>query len=292
MNCSNVGSTNAVHYVSSLPCDPATAPSAALLPEPAPRVDIGDALNQLLQVSSQLSEQQVLTGKTQAESANAQREAAADARKEAVDRAAEAARQAQEAQEEGGLFSFITDNIGIIAVAAAAAVVTVATAGSGAPAAVAIIGLAISAGTEVAQKTGALEAVVGEEAANYVAMGGAVVGAAMTLGGSAASLASGASKIKAAADTFNAARSIAAGAAEIHQGVMGLEAAGHQQDADMANVDAKAQQQVMQRIEKLLGTILEDLREARQSSQKMTELVQGALQTNTQTLLQAGAMKV
>lgn len=398
----------------------AGATTSPLLPPPASgQPDIGDAITQLLQASSQISEQQMLLGKSQVQMADGQRKIAAARRKEALDRAIEAARKAREAQKHrGGFFSFVTDNIGLtgligiatfnvglvaadiaahktgladtstnlfdlgaavfggplgylaaqgakelapdiaqtsmaalllggpmglaleraaekivpddfekdldqittikdddvrlankialmVATAAVAATSTVLTGGTSAPAIVALVGIGISTTTQIAAETGALKEIFGEKAAVYVALGGAITGAALTVGGSVWSVFSSPSGIMALKDGakaaktakqivsgFNAAKSIYDGVTTTMDGLRSLEAAEWQHDADLAKVDAQEQRNVLKRIEKIIDDILEDLKEAKESADRAAETLQAAAQTKNQTMLQAGAMKV
>ena len=389
---------------------PAAATSTLLPPPPAADVDVGDAVTKLLEMSSQLSEQQMQLGRSQAEVADGQRSLAAERRKEAFARAVEAARKAREAQEDaGGLFSFVTDNIGLtglvglatfniglvaaditahktelagdttnfldvgaavfggplaylasqgvknlapeglgqtsvaaallggpmgyalerglekmvpddfeksveklmtvkdddvrmankvaltIAMAAVAATCTVLSGGTSAPAVVALVGIGISTGTQVAAQTGALEDVLGEKAAMYVALGGAITGAALTLGGSVWSAIApvhAATKLGSVARVVSGAQSVLEGTSSVVAGLSQLEHAKYQRAADMANTDAEAQRHVLQRIERVINDILEDLKEAKESAQRATETVQATLQVNNQTILEAGLIKV
>lgn len=387
--------------------------ATTLLPAPNTGVDVSDAVTQLLMFSSRLSEQQMVTGKAQVETAAAAREHAAELRKEALARAVEAARKAREAQE-SELFSFVTDRLGAagliglatfnwgliaadmsaheagvapktgaidlgaavfggplaylavrgaeelapeglgqtaaaatllggplglaleraaaklapgklekleglasikdddvrlankvalaIALAAVACAGTVCTGGTSAPAIVALVGIGISTTTQVTAMTGALEEVLGKKAAGYVAMGGAITGAALTLGGSvwtAASAAKSAVSMAKSVQTLgktirnlDTARQLTEGTHAVISGIRQLEAADHQRDADLANVDAEAQRHVLQRIEKMIDGILEDLREAKDSAQRSAETLHQTLKTHDQILLQAGSMKV
>lgn len=388
-------------------------PTATLLASP-PNAAVGteEAITMLLQMSSQMSEQQMRLGKAGIDVADKRRADVEARRKEALDRAAEAARQAQEQQNDGGLFSFVTDNIGavglvglctfnwglvaaditahktgladtrtdlldggaasfggplgylalqgarnlapehvtqagvagallggpmgyalvraaeklvpgeyqaaieehtavkdddvrlankvalMVALAAIAATSVVLSGGTSTPAVVALVGIGISTGTQIAAETGLLNEVVGEKAAVYVALGGAITGAALTLGGSIVSLTSAGDAIaKAAAakkiiNGLNGARAIAEGAHDIKQGVDALERADRRHDADIATIDAEEQKQVLARIEKLVETILDDLKDAHESAQRSAETLQESLQTKNQTMLRAGAMKV
>lgn len=394
----------------------AQASTFTLLPAPASgQPEIGDAINQLLQMSSQLSEQQMLLGKGQVDAAEGQRKIASARRKEALDRAIEAARKAREAQESGGgFFSFVTDNIGLtglvglatfnvglvaaditahktgladnstnaldlgaalfggplgylaaegakklapegigqttmaaallggpigvaleraaekmipdefekdlekitrvedddvrfankialmVAMAAIAATSTVLSGGTSAPAVVALVGIGISTTTQIAAQTGALKEVFGEKAAVYVALGGTITGAALTLGGAAWSTFSNAPGLVAAKSTIlkntlrvvNGAQSITEGVSTTMSGLRELERAEYQHDADLANVDAEGQRHVLKRIEKIIDDILEDLKEAKESAQRAAESLQSTLQIKNQTVLQAGSMKV
>jgi hypothetical protein len=392
------------------------ATSMLLAAPPAGAVGTEEAITMLLQMSSQMSEQQLRLGKAGIDVADKRREDAAARREEALDRAAEAARQAQEKQDDGGVFSFVTDNVGavgllglctfnwglvaadiaahkteladdrtdfldggaavfggplaylamegarklapeevtqtrvagallggpmgyalvraaeklvpgeyeamleqnsavkdedvrlankialMVALAAVAAASVVLSGGTSTPAVVALVGIGISTGTQIAAETGLLEEVVGEKAAVYVALGGAITGAALTLGGSVWSLASAADTTaqvtaKAAAAKriiagLNGARGIAEGTHHAKQGFDALERAERRHDADLANVDAEEQKQVLARIEKIVESILEDLKEAHDAAQRSTETLQESLQTKNQTMLRAGAMKV
>ncbi len=395
----------------------ASAPQATtftLLPAPASaQPDVGDAITQLLQVSSQISEQQMLLGKGQVDAAEGQRKVASARRKEALDRAIEAARKAREAQKDsGGFFSFVTDNIGLtglvglatfniglvaaditahktgladnstnlldlgaaafggplgylaaqgakelapdvaqtsvaamllggpmglaleraaekmvpddfekdldkittikdddvrfankialmVAMTAVAATTTVLTGGTSAPAVVALVGIGISTTTQIAAETGALKEVFGQKAAVYVSLGGAITGAALTLGGSVWSVFAGASKVTELSKTtkdvicaLDAAKAITEGVSTTLDGVRALEAAEYQHDADIAKTDAQEQRNVLQRIEKIIDDILEDLKEAKESADRAAETLQSSLQVKNQTLLQAGSMKV
>jgi hypothetical protein len=386
--------------------------SALLAPPSSGAVGSEEAITMLLQMSSQMSEQQMRIGKAGIDVADKQRADAAGRRKEALDRAAEAAKQAQENADDGGLFSFVTDNVGAVgllglctfnwglvaadvtahqtgladdrtdlldggaavfggplaylalqgarslapdemsqtrvaggllggpmgyallraaeklapsdyealvddkaalkdddvrlankialmtALAAVAATSVVLSGGTTTPALVALIGIGISTTTQIAAQTGLLKEVVGEKAAVYVALGGAITGAALTLGGSIASWTSAgdaAAKLataKRVVSGFNGARAITEGAYDVKQGAEALERADRRHEADLANVGAEEQKHVLARIEKLVESILDDLKEAHQSAQRSTETLQESLQTKNQTMLQAGAIKV
>ena len=207
MSCSTISSTTAVHITS--PCEVATntanAPLSLLLPAPTQLApDVGDAIAELLRLSSSISDEQMKLGKNQITFTDVQRRAASDERMAALEAAAEAARKAEEAAKKGGFFSFITDNIALIGLTVVAVAATVATAGGAGPGAVALVGIGISLSTEVASRTGALDAAFGKEAAGWVALGGAVVGSGLTLGASLASSAQAAAELKKAASVVDA----------------------------------------------------------------------------------------
>ncbi|MBX3202234.1 MAG: hypothetical protein KF894_29155 [Labilithrix sp.] len=403
------------HNVPAMPNAPAA--NGSLLPTPAAEtIDVGDAITQLLKVSSQLSEHQMQLGKSQVDANLAQRKAAGERRKEALDRAIEAAKKAREASSSSSPFSFITDNIGLtgligiatfnwglvaadvaahraeltgnstnmldvgatlyggpfmylaaqgakklapeelgqrgvaaavlggpmglaleraaekiipddfekrleeltsvedddvrlankialmVAMAAVAGTCTVLSGGTTAPALVALVGIGISTATQVAAETGALKEIFGEKAATYIALGGAITGATLTLGGSIwsiASAASAASNVAKLDKTLRTTLRVVEGAKTITEGVSTtvdgfreLERAEHQRDADLANVDAEHQRHLLKRIEMVVDSILEDIQEAKESAQRATETLQATLQTHNQTALQAGSMKV
>ncbi len=380
--------------------------TTTLLPTPNAGVDMSDAVTQLLTMSSRLSDQQMVTGKAQVQTAAAAREHASELRKEALARAVEAARKAREAQDNEGPFTFITDRLGVtgliglatfnwglvaadmsaheagvapntgaidlgaavfggplaylavrgaeelapeglgqtaaaatllggplglaleraaaklapgelekldhlasikdddvrvankvaltIALAALATTSTVLTGGTSAPAIVALVGIGISTTTQIAAQTGVLQKIAGEKAAGYIALGGAITGAVLTLGTSGYSLFSAAKSTTAIAKTIralDAAQQITTGTHALVSGVRLLEAVDHQHDADLANVDAEAQRHALQRIEKMIDGILDDLREAKDSAQRSAETLHQTLKTHDQTLLQAGSMK-
>jgi hypothetical protein len=394
---------------------PATASNGGLLlPAPAESTDIGDAVMQLLKMSSQLSDQQMQIGKSRVDAAEQQRKVAAEHRREAIDRAIEAARKAREAAEDdGGLFSCITKDLGlagviglvtfqwelvgadiashesgisdggtnaleaaayleagplgflaeqlatklspveiqqcevaagvlagpigialeralsktslgdaeknvdrattvreddiqlakkialIVAMAAVAAGTTVLTGGTSAPAVIALVGIGISTATQICAETGALKQVFGDELAGKIAIGGMIAGTALTLGGSIGSIVggvgglAGASKqLQTAAALANSAKSIVEGVGGTVEGLKALDRADYQHDADLANIDATQQKHLMERLQRLVDSILDDLEEAKKSADKATEILQGTLQTRNQTMLQAASLKV
>src|SRR5262249_7191713 len=156
--------------------------------------------------------------------------------------------------------------------------------GTSTPAIVALVGIGISCATQVCSETGALEAAFGEKAAGYIALGGAITGAALTLGGSIWSAASTLSStedllqardpVKVVAGVANGVEKTAEGVATTVEGVQALHQADYQHDADVANVDAKHQKNVMDRIERIITSILDDLREAKKSADQATEILQ------------------
>jgi hypothetical protein len=190
----------------------------------------------------------------------------------------------------------------MVALSAAAATSVVLTGGTSAPAVVALVGIGISTATQVAAATGGLEAAFGKKAAVYVALSGAITGAALTLGGSAWGLIGGveaAASLGTMADTAKTvttgvlgAKSIAEGIKTTKDGLRALEAADYQYEADMDNAAAEDQRNTLKRIEKVIDGIIEDIRDAKESAQRATEILQGTLQTQSQTMLQAGSLKV
>ena len=262
----------------------------SLLPLPSEiSADVEDVVAELLRLSSSLSDEQLRIGKTQIASSDVQQRGAAQARRDALESAAEATRKAEEAAKKGGFFSFFTDNLALIGLTVVAAAATVATLGGAGPGAVALVGIGISLSTEVASRTGLLEAAVGGEAAGWVAFGGALIGAACTIGASAAGTLS---TLEKTAHLVNAGATVAQGTCMTYEAVKDSERANYQRDADHANIDATQHKQVLDRIQKLLHGILEDIREAKDSSRRVAESLNGTLQIDNQTMLQAGALKV
>jgi hypothetical protein len=192
-----------------------------------------------------------------------------------------------------------------IALAGIAATATVLSGGTSTPALVAVVGIGISATTQVAAETGALQKLVGEKAAVYVALGGAITGAALTLGGSlwsaygVASQAKTLLQAKSLMSTLKATANVLEGAAAVGNGVSTtvagfgeLERAELQHKADTAKVQAEEQKQVLKRIERIVDAILDDLQEAKESAERATETLQATLNIKNQTMLRAGSMKV
>ena len=197
---------------------------------------------------------------------------------------------------------------------------TVVTGGTTAPAVVAMVGIGISTATQLSEASGATKAAFGENA-QWVTLGGSLVGAALTLvggvgmlagvgaaGASAATTSSGVAAQSAGNGGAVAAQSeedgvgIAAQAAEngvgvakaahdINQGVHNLRAAAYQHDADNYRIDAKQQKHVLEFVDRMIDAVISDMKHLKESAQKTTELLQGALQTQSQTMLIASSMK-
>ncbi|MBX3259410.1 MAG: hypothetical protein KF782_06940 [Labilithrix sp.] len=190
----------------------------------------------------------------------------------------------------------------VVAMAAVAATSAVLSGGTTAPAVVALVGIGVSTATQVAAETGALKEAFGEKAATYVALGGAIAGASLTLGGSvwtvasATSAASDIAKVDKTLETtlgaVESAKSVTEGVRTTVDGIRDLERAEHQRDADRANVDAEHQRHLLERIERVIDSILEDIHEAKESAQRAAETLQSTLRTHDQTALRAGSMKV
>ncbi|HSO36603.1 MAG TPA: type III secretion system translocon subunit SctE [Labilithrix sp.] len=357
---------------------PAGAP-ASLLPAASSTLDIGGALVEIMKLSSALSEAQTKGSMASAESAAAARKEATEKRMQAINDAIEAARKAQEARSSGGLFDFVTDNLGpaglvglvtgtayIVAADAVAHAVgledtkldladaagvgvmmtgpvgllaysaqllikrlgpeelqqaleqaptisdkdtrlanklaltvieaqlaiaaTIASGGTAAPAVVAIVGIGISTTTQLLQESGVLEKVFKSDA-KWVALGGCIAGAALTIGGAIAAGPELLKKMKNIAQVATTIKSGLEAAHDIGQGVSNLRAAGFQHDADNAHIEATKQKQVLEMVERLVENIIDDMKSLKESAQKTSELMQGAMQTNNQTMLLAGTMK-
>ena len=90
----------------------ATAPGVTLLPAAPTDFDVGDALTEIMKLTSALTEEQTKGAKSRADSASNARTLASEKRMQAINDAIEAARKAAEAKSSGGLFDFISDNLG------------------------------------------------------------------------------------------------------------------------------------------------------------------------------------
>jgi len=351
----------------------------ALLPAPSSTLDLGGALVEIMKLSAAISEAQTKGSMANAESAGAARKEASEKRMQAINDAIEAARKAQEARSSGGLFDFVTDNLGpaalvglvtgtayIVAADAVAHAVgledtkldladaaglglmmagpvgllaysgqllvkrlgpeelrqaldhgptisdndtklanklaltviqaqlaiaaTIASGGTAAPAIVATVGIGISTTTQLLQESGVLEKVFKSDA-KWVALGGSIAGAALTVGGA---IAAGPQLLENIKNLGQAATTIKSGLEaghDIGQGINNLRAADFQHDADNAHIEATKQKQVLAMVERMVGDIIDDMKSLKESAQKTSELVQGAMQTNNQTMLLAGTMK-
>lgn len=187
----------------------------------------------------------------------------------------------------------VANKIALTAALTAAAVTgTVLSGGATSATVVALIGIGLSTTTQLAASTGLLREAFGEKAAMWISIGASIAGAALTLGGSLAGTAQTASALGRAGALISAGVSVVRGTDDVMTGVHELRAADHQLDHDLASADAEEQKHVLARIEKLVDSILADLREAKEAQQRTSEILQGALQTNQQTQLAACAMKV
>lgn len=166
---------------------------------------------------------------------------------------------------------------------------TVASGGTTAPAVVAMVGIAISTTTQLLQESGALKEVFGEDA-RWVALGGSLAGAALSLGGGIGMIAGGV-KVDTIATIADDVKAGMGAAHDINQGVRNLRAAGYEHDADYARADAQQQKHALELIERMVTNVIEDLKGIKDSAQRTTEILQGSSQTNTQSLLLAGTMK-
>jgi len=164
---------------------------------------------------------------------------------------------------------------------------TVASGGTATPALVAMVGVAISASTQLASQTGLLETAFGDDA-RWVALGGTAVGAGLGVGGSVALAgASGAGK---AASLLGQAKTVIEGVGEVRSGIRALSAAEHARDADLARVEAKSYQQAAERIGRLVTTILEELQEHEAKTARVNESLTSALQVERRA--QMSSLKV
>lgn len=354
---------------------------ATLLPAASTAFDVGDALTEIMKLSSALAEQQTEGSRNSVATASTARKEASERRMQAIHDAIEAARKADEEKSSGGFFDFVTDNLGPAAlvglVTGAAYIVaadfvahsvglsndkldladaagvgammagpvgmalygaqlsakkfgpeelqkaldqgpaisdkdtrlanklvlsitqaqlalaaTVATGGTAAPAVVAMVGIAVSTTTQLLQESGALKEVFGDDA-RWVALGGTLAGAALSMGGGVGSVLTGGEKelVDVAVVVADKVKTGLEAAHDINQGVRNLRAAGYAHDSDNYSIAAQQQKQVLELVERMVETVIEDVKSIKESAQKTTEILQASLQTNTQTMLLAGTMK-
>ena len=164
------------------------------------------------------------------------------------------------------------------------------TGGTGTAAMVACIGTGISTATSVAQESGALEKVFGEDA-RYVALGGTLVGAGLAIGGSAASIASGGSSLSTLGRVAKTGVEVARGATQVVDGAEQIEAAGYQHDADTLQVDAKRQKQILAAIERTVDALVAELKDKQEHASKLMEICASMNDTHNAAMLTAGTVR-
>jgi hypothetical protein len=159
-------------------------------------------------------------------------------------------------------------------------------------------GRVVSTTAEVGNETGLTKKIFKSDAANVslgMSIGGAAIGVVGAAG--AAVTATGAEAAKKANDDAKVAsrlkdaKQIVDGADTARRGIIGLERAHYEHEADLDNVEATRQKQLMRRIEMAIDGIIDDLKEAQKSSKRATQTIQGAIQTAQQTTLLAIGMK-
>lgn len=160
---------------------------------------------------------------------------------------------------------------------------TVASGGTAAPAIVAMVGIGISTATQVLQETGALKSMFGDDA-GYVALGGMLTGAGLTVGASAWTAIRSMGSLqstKEACEQFNkianAADKALTTVKSVHaivQGVHNLEAADLQHDADNLQVIAKGHQQAVEMLASLIDELIDDVRELKESGTRISQISQ------------------
>ena len=125
-------------------------------------------------------------------------------------------------------------------------------------------------------------------------MGGALAGAAMTLGGSVASLTGGVSAANAASaavDTGAKLIKLVQGADQVIDGVQQIHAADLQHDADKLQIGAKQKQQILDAIARTVDALVEDLKNKEAQATKTMSICASMSETLNQTTLSAGAMR-
>lgn len=168
---------------------------------------------------------------------------------------------------------------------------TAASGGTAAPAVVAMVGVAVSTTTQILQETGALGTMFGEDA-KWVALGGTLVGAGLSIGGGIAVAAKGgwaeAEKITSAIEK---AKVTAEAVHNVNQGIHNLRSAEYQHEADNLQVGAKQQKHVVEFLDRMIDDIIDDLKDLQESTRKTSELCQSISETRNQTILLAGNLK-
>jgi hypothetical protein len=175
---------------------------------------------------------------------------------------------------------------GATAVAKVAAVVgsvalTVATAGAGS-AAIVGVALLLSAGGAAVSATRCLDGVLGKGASQYVGAGMELAGAAT---GCTAGLASAGGAVGAAASGVAGGAQITAGAAHVRN----AEFAARVQDAGASAEHARQQGE---RINRVVGWMLDELADGDKTQQRTMQAAQTAMQTNDQTTVSAASISL
>jgi hypothetical protein len=151
---------------------------------------------------------------------------------------------------------------------------SILTAGSTTAIAIAIVGAALSVSGAVVQATG----------------GSATLALGLQLAGCAASVTSGFFPSAAAGRTAGAARAAADGADALTTGTRGADTmmrALHQKAADDDNARAQGALFTLQRLGRVLDTLIDGVRETHESHKRVAEIIQGARETHDATLTMA-----
>ncbi len=159
-------------------------------------------------------------------------------------------------------------------------------------------GQALAFSAQASQQTGLTKEVFGDDA-DTVTLGltiaGTAAGAAGAVGGAVSSAPSDKVSDKAKMNRMiehgkNAKQAID-GADTAYRGYQAIERAHYEHVADVDNVEAKRQKQLIQRIEMAIDGMIADLKEAQKSRKRAAETIQGAIQTAQQATTIAIGMK-
>jgi len=276
---SGVGAIGSTAPVSLPPPAPAaTTEGPSLLPasEPLSLGGIDDALSALYAALSHSQQAGDQTGEARVQEQGVeQRRAIADAQAALDQKAA--------AEHQGGIWHDI-ENVCMIVAKVAAAVVavaaTVVTAGAASPVLIAVA-LALTAGGMVVSETKCF----GDKASGWIGFGMQLAGTVLTCGAGAG--AAGGTMVSQVANGVKTGAGIAGGVASAAGGVAHVEGAQYTAAADSAAADIRQSQQQMDRMNRLVGWVIDSMKEEDTSHRQAEDSVRGAIETHDATALAA-----
>jgi hypothetical protein len=324
---SAVHPTPATASTGDTPTPPVGGEGDSLLPEPAAASGIGinDAMAMIYTCISKQSSADVKTGEDRVDVERAQRDLALKAEQAAMDREeqAEGSHSKGLFATVGGLLHDVTRDVatahfaalardttsdvkaawnspnfwrdveagaritGEVAAVVGSAALTVCTFGGGAASAVLVGSLILSTAGTVESNCHVLEALgVNANVASWIGIGASVGGAAL---GGVGGLMSAPGKVGLVVQAVSVASQGASGGAQIVAGVAHIKNGNFQADAEDAEADATAADDRMQSIQRVMGMVLDGIKDVTDSHQRALSSLAGAMQTNDQTMVIAAS---